>query len=499
MEWVLELVRAYRQGDEGALSILEHWIRDWCAGNPVNVGINWKCGQEASIRGMHLIAAALMIGDPFDSPMPGLIRLLLEHGKRISATTAYAIAQDNNHGTSEAAALFVIGHYLASRGDSASRRLGMKWSKKGRRMLEERVATLIMSDGTFSQYSVVYHRMVIDTLCFAELFRRRMGVDHFSSLYYDKTKSAIRWYLHMIDPISADAPNVGANDGTQLFRFDGNPYRNFMRSANLGLAVFFDCPTDQAENRHPLLKLLSENEVSGSQPPELRSTLFAEGGFAILRDQRTLCMLRLPVFRFRPSHADALHMDLWVDGVNFLRDAGTFSYNGSLDGRDSQRWFSSTAAHNTAEFDGRDQMPVIGRFLFGKWLSATDIQFDSQAELASGAYTDWRGATHRRTVQRDGDLWRVTDHVSGFESTAAIRWRLAPSNWVVSGTTVKSSLGEISFSSAESISISIGKAAESRFYRGSERVPVVEVRLSRPGTLVTIIAPTRREGSPPLH
>lgn len=40
-----------------------------------------------------------------------------------------------------------------------------------------------------------------------------------------------------------------------------------------------------------------------------------------------MAMLRYPRFRFRPSQADALHLDLWLEGRNLLRDAGTYSYN----------------------------------------------------------------------------------------------------------------------------------------------------------------------------
>ena len=34
---------------------------------------------------------------------------------------------------------------------------------------------------------------------------------------------------------------------------------------------------------------------------------------------------RLPVYRFRPAHADPLHFDLWHQGVNLLRDGGSYA------------------------------------------------------------------------------------------------------------------------------------------------------------------------------
>ena len=64
------------------------------------LGVNWKCGQEASIRVIHLIMG------PFKSlknPSNALIQLIITHLKRIEPTTSYAIGQSNNHGTSEGA------------------------------------------------------------------------------------------------------------------------------------------------------------------------------------------------------------------------------------------------------------------------------------------------------------------------------------------------------------------------------------------------------------
>lgn len=135
-------------------------------------------------------------------------------------------------------------------------------------------------------------------------------------------------------------------------------------------------------------------------------------------------MLRLPRFRFRPSHADALHVDLWVDGVNRLRDDGSFSYN--VDNR-WLRYFGSTAAHNTVEFDGRDQMPRLSRFLFGDWLKIEELEIDETTCIVSASYRDYRGAHHRRSVQMKPGRCVVVDEVSGFESTAVLRWRIAPS------------------------------------------------------------------------
>src|SRR5690606_32328355 len=100
------------------------------------------------------------------------------HIERISANIRYALAQDNNHGTSEAAALFIGGSWLAKNASNRSEELdsrtrdlqvmrGNDRSKKydhfafqGRKWLENRVEKLVENDGSFSQHSVMYHRVL---------------------------------------------------------------------------------------------------------------------------------------------------------------------------------------------------------------------------------------------------------------------------------------------------------------------------------------------------
>ena len=60
-DWVLHFAQQAAQGNETALDNLNHWLSDWCTHNPAYYGVNWKCGQEASIRVMHLAFAALLL------------------------------------------------------------------------------------------------------------------------------------------------------------------------------------------------------------------------------------------------------------------------------------------------------------------------------------------------------------------------------------------------------------------------------------------------------
>ena len=110
-DWAISFAQLASQGDLKSLDQLNIWLDNWCEKNPPYFGLNWKCGQEASIRVIHLAIVAVILGQD-KRPLPNLIELIKTHLLRIAPTIRYAIAQDNNHGTSEAAALFVGGAWL---------------------------------------------------------------------------------------------------------------------------------------------------------------------------------------------------------------------------------------------------------------------------------------------------------------------------------------------------------------------------------------------------
>src|SRR3546814_7985904 len=85
---------------------------------------------------------------------------------------SYAVAQANNHATSEAAALFIGGSWLAANGSRA----GESLVRRGRQHLEKQVARLVEEDGSFSQYSLNYHRVLLDTLSIVEIWRRHLDL-----------------------------------------------------------------------------------------------------------------------------------------------------------------------------------------------------------------------------------------------------------------------------------------------------------------------------------
>ncbi len=479
--WLIAMAQRAVLGDRSELDRLNRWLADWSLKNPPYLGLNWKCGQEASIRVMHLALAALVLGQT-THPEPGLIALVRLHLERIAPTIGYAIGQANNHGTSEAAALFIGGSWLSALGDKKAE----KWASVGRRGLENRAKTLIEEDGTFSQYSVTYHRLMLDTYALSEIWRRHLDLPGFSPACLEKLSAASDWMYLLTDANTGDAPNLGANDGAQIISLAGTDYRDFRPSVQLACAVFKNRNAYEKNGLwdQPLVWLDINKPVEVMPAPQ--SVTLNSGGLHILRNKKAVVYLRYPRFRFRPSQADALHCDIWLDGENLARDAGTFSYNVS---EEIMAYYNGTRAHNTVEFDGRDQMPRLGRFLFGAWLKTKEMQpvtVSGDRVSASASYCDRNEACHKRQINLEAERLVCIDEVSGFESKAILRWRLAPGDWKLNDNILTDGHRSVSLdSTVQPQRITLTSGQESRYYLQENSLPVLEMEVDRPAIITT--------------
>lgn len=474
-DWALAFAQQARAGNVQAFARLERWTADWTRANPPFRGPNWKCAQETSIRLMRLALAALLL-DGEGRISPALQALVAAHLARIEPTLSYARAQDNNHATSEAAALFIAGAWFVIAGIER----GKRWEERGRRLLEAQVARLFAGDGSFSQYSLNYHRLALDTLSLAEVWRRRAGLASFTDNFARRALAAGEWLRTMVDPSSGDAPNLGANDGANLLPLTDARYRDHRPSVQLASALFDGAAAYPAGPWDAQLAWLGLSPPTRRAAPLPSRAVFDDGGYAVLRHGPAMAVLRYPRFRFRPSQADALHVDLWLAGANVLRDGGSYSYNTDACWID---YFGGVRSHNTVEFDDAPQMPRLSRFLLGDWLEAQVRDLTAGGFVAG--YRHRAGWTHRREVQL-GEGMRVIDTISGGFATARLRWRLAPGAWRVAGDGVTNGHHRLTIAADMPLaSLALNRGWESRHYLSRTEIPVLEVVVKQPGTIVS--------------
>jgi hypothetical protein len=281
-----------------------------------------------------------------------------------------------------------------------------------------------------------------------------------------------------------------------LLQLANTRYRDYRPSVQLAMVLFAGVRAygERGPWDHGVVWLgVDLPEGTAEAPVSLQAD---DGGFMVLRRGAVMVLMRYPRFRFRPSQADALHVDLWLDGHALLRDAGTYSYNTDAKWLD---YFGGTAGHNTVQFDDRDQMPRLSRFLLGDWLHTEQLEaiHSTQTGLQAGAgYRDGAGARHHRRVQLEDSRLLVVDEVQGFAHRAVLRWRLAHGDWQVEaisniadghGWQLANGGGHVLklYSSVGVKRCSLEQGWESLHYLEKTPVPVLELEITEPGTLTT--------------
>jgi hypothetical protein len=136
------------------------------------------------------------------------------------------------------------------------------------------------------------------------------------------------------------------------------------------------------------------------------------------------------------AHADALAIELRVDGAEVVADPGTYCYHGEPAWR---AYFRGTAGHATLELDGRDQSESGGPFLWTRhastWLletvgldgdDAPVVRWVAEHDGYSGRDEPVR---HRRRVELDRETSRLTvvdELVDGSSHPVRLSFPLGP-------------------------------------------------------------------------
>ncbi|MCE5278174.1 MAG: alginate lyase family protein [Planctomycetaceae bacterium] len=425
--------RAYARSRQECWAVaLWQMVDAWIEQNTPQLTVAWGCGQEMSFRLMAaLFGAFATLDSPAATPqrLERLTRLAWQTGRHISININQARMQGNNHAISEAAALWTIGLLFGEFNQADL------WRQRGAEVIEAEVLRQIYDDGSYVQHSLNYHRVMTDDLLWV-LALARINNQPLPPAVADRLKCATQWLAQMVDPVSGHAPNYGPNDGAQVLPLstcDYTDYRPALQAAwvlTQGRRALPPGPWDEKS-----LWLMGGDALAAPLEPPARESAFAarDGGYYVLRGRDSWAMTRCHSYRHRPNQADMLHVDLWHKGVNVLRDAGSYLYYSPPPW---QHYFLSTAAHNTVEIDGQDQMVKGPRFLWFNWTASHLEQFEATPEgfRCIGSHEGYRrlkdGIIHRRAIERRGDVYEIIDEIGPAGAhEVALHWRLAPLEW----------------------------------------------------------------------
>ncbi len=288
-----------------------------------------------------------------------------------------------------------------------------KYLSLGRKLLEQEAAAQIFPDGSYSMYSLNYHRFILHIYLYA-MRLAELNQAPFSEALKSRVSKSVDYLSQLIDPETGQMPVYGSNDGALVLPLNNCDFTDYRPLLQLGSYLtqkqFLFEPGPWDEDIYWLF-----GEVFPS-PPGRRARMRAKLVSRMAAPTSSAAPIAKPSLRCtdprsRPSHADQLHVDLWIRGQNIACDAGTYLYSGEEPWRNG---LAHTAVHNTVTVDHLDQMKMLSRFTWTDWSHGKVLRQDEK--IWQGMHDGYKRlaapVNHKRTVfSLAGDRWLVVDHL----------------------------------------------------------------------------------------
>ena len=406
------------EADQSAYAFKE--IEDFITKNPINQGPNYKCSQEISLRVLNWTFALYYYKD--SSNLTEALFQKIMHSIYWQIHHVYhnihfsRISVRNNHAITETLLLYLSEKLFPFFPNVA------KWSEKGKKWFEQEIAYQIYEDGTFLQFSMNYHRVVVQLLTWGIQLAKLNG-DTFDKVVYERAQKSLDFLDACIDPVSGELPNYGSNDGALFFKLTNDDYRVYRSQlddlrAVLNGYIYFG-------SKSSLWYGIQPKQKKQAALPEISE--FTKGGYYIIQEGNTKTFIRCGAYKDRPYQSDNLHIDIWIDGKNVLRDNGSYQYNTS---KELINYFNGSEGHNTISIDGKDQMQKGDRFIWNYWvkyakanLTESQNKFVFKGEIKGFKHLD-SNILHQRIVTKSKGLneWIVKDIISGVENKTSFQY-----------------------------------------------------------------------------
>ena len=392
----ITLSRAYLlTGDVKYYKAFNDQLKSWLEKNSYGYGANFKCSQECSLRMVNGLLAYTVFrraGIATDADASNIKDLIDRCYRKVLSNFFYAYkCIKNNHTISELMGM-IVGAWCAE---------DEKQLDKAYKLLDEVIDEQFMADGGYRQFSFNYQRLAMQDL---EVV---MSIDTGRKIT-DKCRDKIKnsaMLMYQCQDESGDVPNYGNNDGALVFPLSSCGYRDFRPIINTSYALSTGKQIyEEGKHQEELIWFSGGKKLEEYKTAHItrQSSQFAGAGLFTIRGDRSWALVVSNDYTSRPGHMDQNHIDLWIDGLNVLCDAGTYSY-----ASDEGRKLVRNENHNTAIVERKPQMNSRGPFLIYDWTrrelgSCDDCGF-------SGKIISANGYEHIRKVKQIGASYEITD------------------------------------------------------------------------------------------
>lgn len=418
MSWLGPLYRtATLQGDESAVERCWQHLESFVAHNPPYRGPQWMCGQESALRGITTSAmASALMASPVSTPkrMASAARLLAVTVGRVRPSLGYALSQRNNHAISEASFLWTASLLLEGLPDAGAIRA------QASAALTEAAADQWYADGGYAQQSPTYQRLALHGLLWTLAVARATGTPPPRGVI-EVVGRSVGFLSQLMETGTGAMPNLGGNDGALLFDLTTatiGDFRPVLAHAAAATGTSSGLESGPWDEEARWFRLAPAPERAATVTVTVDESVHHH----VHRGQRSHAVLKAGPLRHRPSHADQLHVDIWVAGANVALDPGSYRYTALAPWANA---LADESVHNVPRVPGHPQAIRRGRFLWVRW---------SEARVVATVRTTHVDATLaelvlpgnirlRRLLVRLGNLHVVVDHSS--DPGALVRWNLS--------------------------------------------------------------------------
>ncbi|MCZ2126861.1 MAG: heparinase II/III family protein [Anaerolineales bacterium] len=420
--FVYALVRAYAATkDEKYPRAFWQLIEDWAQKNPPNTGANWMDGQEIALRLMAWTFGYYAFFDFASAEQISKFTVYVAaQAERIEKNIGYAISTRSNHTVSEAFGLWLVGLLFPELQNAE------KYFSRGKKLLEDEAQKQIFPDGGYAMYSLNYHRFILHLYLYA-IQLGKINQSPFTNYLITSIFNSINYLSRLINPVTGQMPVYGSNDGALVLPLNNCDFTDYRPLLQLGAWItqnnllfesgawdedlYWICdlaPNPSPSRRGERLSFPAGGRAGDEENNQVQESGANHSGVYILRGENSRAFVRCTRFVSRPSHADQLHLDLWIGDENIAVDAGTYLYSGAGTWRNG---LARAFVHNTVTVDGRDQMMALSRFTWTRWAQGKAL---TQTEnFWQGEHDGYKPIRHRRSVMAlDGDRWLIADDLA---------------------------------------------------------------------------------------
>jgi hypothetical protein len=385
-------------------------IEDFIDKNPINKGPNYKCSQEISLRLLNWTFALYYYKDSknlTDELFQKIMHTIYWQIHHVYHNIHFSrISVRNNHAITETLLLYLSDKLFPFFPDVKD------WSRKGKKWFQQEIAYQIYEDGTFLQFSMNYHRVVVQLLTWGVQLAK-LNNDKFKDVVYQRAQKSLDFLDVCLDSVTGKLPNYGPNDGALFFKLTNDDYRVYTSQledlrAVLNNKTYYNSKSTLWYGVNPKLE----------QRKQLAEThTFNKGGYYIIKEQNTKTFIRCGAYKDRPAQSDNLHLDIWVNGINYIRDTGSYKYNTE---KELFNYFNGCEGHNTVSVDKENQMLKGSRFIWYYWVNKVNASLKKDKN-----YFEFKGSInafkqigkhikHTRTIKKTASKnnWEIIDTVA---------------------------------------------------------------------------------------